>query len=57
MKGPTVPTHKSVDKSAALGLQDIRIASPCPADWDKMVGDERVRHCSECNFNVYNFRR
>jgi hypothetical protein len=36
-------------------LRDIRIASPCSADWDKMVGDERVRFCRECNLNVYNF--
>jgi hypothetical protein len=35
-------------------LTSIRIASPCPADWAKMAGDERVRHCSECNLNVYN---
>jgi Carboxypeptidase regulatory-like domain len=36
-----------------FSLADIRIASPCPADWEKMIGDERVRHCSECNLNVY----
>jgi hypothetical protein len=35
-------------------LTDIRIASPCPADWEKMIGDERTRHCSKCNLNVYN---
>ena len=35
-------------------IQHIRIASPCPVDWSQMVGDERVRHCSECNLNVYN---
>jgi hypothetical protein len=35
-------------------LNNIRVASPCPADWEKMTGDERVRHCSECNLNVYN---
>jgi carboxypeptidase family protein len=35
-------------------LSNLRIASPCPADWEKMVGDERVRHCAECNLNVYN---
>ena len=35
-------------------LNNIRIASPCPADWDKMIGDDRVRHCSQCNLNVYN---
>lgn len=44
--------HRS--KPEAINLNDIRIASPCPADWEKMVGDERVRHCSECNLNVYN---
>jgi hypothetical protein len=37
-----------------INLTNIRIASPCPADWNKMVGDERVRHCAECNLNVYN---
>src|SRR5579872_1223747 len=35
-------------------LQNIRIASPCPASWEQMAGDERVRHCSECKLNVYN---
>ncbi len=37
-----------------VSLSDIRVASPCPADWNKMMGDERVRHCAECNLNVYN---
>lgn len=41
-------------KTEPIKLKNIRIASPCPADWEKMVGDERVRHCSECNLNVYN---
>jgi hypothetical protein len=35
-------------------LAALRVASPCPSSWEKMVGDERVRHCSECNLNVYN---
>jgi hypothetical protein len=35
-------------------LRDIRIASPCSADWEKMVGDDRVRFCTECSRNVYN---
>lgn len=34
-------------------LDDIRVASPCPADWSKMAGDDRVRHCNACNLNVY----
>ena len=36
-------------------INNVRIASPCPADWGKMIGDDRVRHCAECNLNVYNF--
>jgi hypothetical protein len=34
---------------------ELRIASPCSADWDRMQGDERVRYCPECKLNVYNF--
>jgi Carboxypeptidase regulatory-like domain len=41
-------------KAEQLDLSNLRIASPCPADWEKMVGDARVRHCAECNLNVYN---
>jgi hypothetical protein len=37
-----------------INLSNLRVASPCPADWEKMVGDERVRHCADCNLNVYN---
>ena len=46
--------QKKVAPTTELDLSNIRIASPCPADWEKMVGDECVRHCSECNLNVYN---
>src|SRR5215510_2808551 len=37
-------------------LDHIKIAAPCPADWDQMFSfeDERVRFCSQCNLNVYN---
>jgi hypothetical protein len=35
-------------------LDHIRIASPCPADWDQMRGDNRRRFCTECKLNVYN---
>lgn len=37
-----------------MGLDQIRIASPCRADWDAMQGDDRVRFCAECGKNVYN---
>jgi hypothetical protein len=36
-------------------IDSIRIAVPCPALWEGMAGDERVRHCTLCNLNVYNF--
>jgi hypothetical protein len=39
---------------AFKGLKSIRIASPCPANWHTMIGDSRVRHCLQCNRNVYN---
>jgi hypothetical protein len=35
-------------------LDDVRVASPCSADWDGMYGDERKRFCKECKLNVYN---
>ena len=35
-------------------LDNIRVASPCPADWEGMYGDERKRFCGECKLNVYN---
>jgi hypothetical protein len=36
-------------------LGNLRIAAPCPTSWEGMAGDERVRHCSLCSLNVYNF--
>ncbi len=35
-------------------LNDIKIASPCPADWNEMYGDGRKRFCGDCKLNVYN---
>lgn len=35
-------------------LNNIKIASPCSADWNRMVGDDRKRFCSDCKLNVYN---
>jgi len=39
-------------------LPNIRVASPCTADWSAMApvdaDAERVRHCGSCNKNVYN---
>jgi hypothetical protein len=35
-------------------LDQIRLASPCPASWEQMCGDERTRHCDLCQLKVYN---
>jgi hypothetical protein len=39
---------------APFSLDVIQVASPCRAAWDGMTGDDRVRHCGECQKNVYN---
>jgi carboxypeptidase family protein len=36
-------------------FKNLRIAAPCPVAWDTMAGDHRVRHCTFCSLNVYNF--
>jgi hypothetical protein len=35
-------------------LENLRIATPCQADWDDMKGDDRARFCGRCEKNVYN---
>lgn len=35
-------------------LDSIRIASPCSQDWDEMSGNETVRFCEHCAFEVKN---
>jgi hypothetical protein len=35
-------------------LDNIKVAAPCTADWEQMVGDDRVRHCEQCKLDVYN---
>jgi hypothetical protein len=41
-------------KRALPLLDQVRVASPCKADWNEMLGDERVRFCLSCEKNVYN---
>src|SRR5260370_39117585 len=35
-------------------LANVQVAAPCKADWNQMMGDDRVRFCGACNLNVYN---
>jgi hypothetical protein len=38
----------------SVTLEVLDIARPCPADWNDMTGDERVRFCRHCSLHVYN---
>lgn len=40
-----------------IALEEIRIATPCRADWSKMQGDDKSRFCGSCAKNVYNLSR
>jgi hypothetical protein len=35
-------------------LDNLRIASPCTAAWDDMVGTDWMRYCQQCRLHVYN---
>lgn len=35
-------------------LANVRVASPCPARWGHMIGDNRARFCTQCQKHVYN---
>ena len=35
-------------------LDRVQVAAPCQADWNQMIGSERVRFCAQCNLNVFN---
>jgi len=35
-------------------LNNLKVASPCSADWDRMAGDDRKRFCGDCKLHVYN---
>ncbi len=41
-------------QARTIALHRIDIATPCTASWDEMRGDDRVRHCNDCNKNVFN---
>ena len=35
-------------------LVNLKVASPCSADWNAMAGDDRKRFCGDCKLHVYN---
>lgn len=54
LAGVDVRLNAGAPKRALPLLDQVRVASPCNADWNEMVGDERVRFCLSCDKNVYN---
>jgi len=34
-------------------LTQFTIATPCPMEWERMTGDDRVRFCERCGKHVY----
>ena len=38
-------------------LGSVKVASPCPMNWNDMHGDDTKRHCSHCNLHVYKVSR
>jgi hypothetical protein len=35
-------------------LENLKLATPCPAKWEDMVGSNRERHCKDCKKSVFN---
>ena len=52
--GEHPPTLSVKEGMKTTALPEIRIASPCHADWAEMTGNERSRFCASCQKNVYN---
>src|SRR5436309_2750205 len=48
------PPNRSIPGDLRM-LHNIRTASPCSADWEKMQGDDHMRSCAACQLSVYNF--
>ena len=53
-----LPVHPvSVPAPTPRLIDEVKIAAPCPADWDQMTGNDDVRFCGSCEKNVYNLSR
>jgi hypothetical protein len=46
--------HEARTRARLPVLDNIKVASPCSADWNAMTGDDRARHCGSCNKTVFN---
>jgi hypothetical protein len=41
-------------KPQKFDINNLRVATSCPASWENMTGDERKRFCASCSLHVYN---
>lgn len=46
--------HEAKARAKLPILDNIRVATPCSADWNEMVGNDRIRHCGKCDKDVFN---
>ena len=47
-------TLESLKRKRLPLLDRVEVASPCPAKWEEMIGDDQARFCEKCEKNVYN---
>ncbi|WP_157069754.1 hypothetical protein [Sandaracinus amylolyticus] len=53
LEGAERDVDRARAKVALPLLANVRVASPCPARWDQMKGDDRARHCASCDKTVF----
>jgi hypothetical protein len=46
-------TREAIEKRSLPLLEGMHVASPCPENWDDMIGDGRARFCGRCAKEVY----
>jgi hypothetical protein len=46
--------EEATSRSKLPVLDNIRVGTPCTAEWAAMTGDDRTRHCGDCKKTVYN---
>lgn len=49
-----LPARPSPTATSLPSGLSVAVASPCNESWDAMLGDDRVRHCSRCDKDVFN---
>lgn len=54
MNAPLAPLDTAFMTREELELLgSVKVAAPCPMRWSDLQGDDKKRHCSQCNLHVY----